>query len=537
MSGIWPRTAAAASLVVAGAGAGMVIGWPLLRMLVQAIAAVATTGVVPGLGRTLAVSLALAVAVSVIGTGLALALALTARTIPRRGRRLLDATIGGLLLVPPYVAAAAVVAVGGRGGLLTAMLPEVYGAPGMAFAMVVAHLPIPYLTIRLAWRQVDPRLVEMSRVNGARAAEVIRLVLLPPLRGPLAVSAALLFVSALSDPSIPAVLRGRVPTLAHTAYIEVIAWGGESTAALIAVLLTVPVLPIILVLWRRREDGALVDPWQGPGASPRLVLPRSLLVLACQVLSALVLAIVLILVLAAVMTMAQARGSLLTPTMRDVIGSTVRYTLVALLLALPVGLLTAWASDRGGRRLARGVDLLQTSLLLMPGTTLGIAIFLAYGFGTRTPIGELPALVGGASLASGSVALVAVFMAPAVPMVHLAARAGQRRVPRTLHETARVLGAGHRRITLQLVLPQAGALVAAAAAAVAARNIVSVSPVVFVSTPDAPMVASFALDLLDRAALEQTFALTGIVALLVGGASALAASASAAALGGRARTS
>ena len=51
------------------------------------------------------------------------------------------------------------------------------------------------------------------------------------------------------------------------------------------------------------------------------------------------------------------------------------------------------------------------------------------------------------------------------------------------------------------------------------------------------MVASFALDLLDRAALEQTFALTGIVAVLVGGASALVASASAAALSGWARLS
>ncbi|GAA1306363.1 ABC transporter permease [Brachybacterium tyrofermentans] len=537
MSRIWPRTAAAASLVVAGAGAAVVVGWPVLRMVSQAIAAVATTGVVPGLGRTLAVSLALAVVVTVIGTAVGLALALTARTLSRGWRRVLDATIGGLLLVPPYVVAAAVVAVGGRGGLLTGILPDVYGALGMTLAMVVAHLPIPYLTIRMAWREVDPRLVEMSRVTGARAAEVIRLVLLPPLRVPLAVSTALLVVSALSDPSIPAVLRGRMPTLAHTAYIEVIAWGGESTAALIAVLLTLPVLPLLLAMWRRREAGALVDPWQGHGASPRLVLPRSILVHGCRVLSVLVLAVVLLLMLASAATMIRARGSLLTPTMMDVIGSTVRYALVALGLAVPVGLMTAWASDQGGTRLARGVDLLQTSLLLMPGTTLGIAIFLAYGFETPTPFGQLPALVGGASLASGSVALVAVFMAPAVPMVHLAARAGQRRAPRALHETAKVLGAGRRRITLQLVVPQTGALVAATAAAVAARNIVSVTPVVFVSTPDAPMVASFALDLLDRAALEQTFALTGIVALLVGGASALVASASVAALGARARSS
>ena len=535
MSRIWFRTAAASSLVLCSAGAVLVVGWPVLRMLVEAISAVATTRAFPGLGHTMAVSAALALTVTVIGTVLAFALALTARTLRPGWRRLLDAVLGGLLLVPPYVVAASVVAVGGRAGLLTAMLPDIYGGLGMTSAMVVAHLPIPYLTIRMAWRVVDPRLVEMGRVNGARAATVIRLVLLPPLRRPLAIAAALLFVSALSDPSIPAVLRGRVPTLAHTAYIEVIAWGGEGTAALIAVLLTLPVLPVLLALWRGRDPNALADHWQGLSPSPRLVLPRSVLVQACRALSVLVLAIVLTLALAALITMFRARGSLLTPMMMDVIGSTVRYAVAALLLSVPVGLMTAWASGRGSKRLARSVDLLQTSLLLMPGTTLGIAIFLAYGLGTRTPLGELPALVGGASLASGSVAIVAVFMAPAVPMVHLAARAGQRQIPVPVLETARVLGASRRRIAVDLLLPQTGALVAATGAAVVARNIVSVAPVVFVSTPDAPMVASFALDLLDRAALEQTFALAAVVALLVGGASALVAGASATVLGARRR--
>lgn len=151
MSRIWPRAAVAVSLALAAAGAAMVIIWPVLRMVVEAVSAVATTGI-PGLGRTMAVSFALALAVTIIGTALALALALTARTLPWGWRRLLDAGIGGLLLAPPYVVAAAVVATGGRGGLLTAMLPEVYGAPGMMFAMIVAHLPIPYLTIRVAWR-------------------------------------------------------------------------------------------------------------------------------------------------------------------------------------------------------------------------------------------------------------------------------------------------------------------------------------------------------------------------------------------------
>ena len=244
------RLMARAALVPVSAGALILVGWPVVRMATQAFAALATAST-PGLGRTAAFSTGLSLTVTVLATALGLALALTARTLPIRPRRLLDAVIGGFLLVPPYTVAAAVVAVGGRGGRLAAVLPDVYGLPGMALAMVLAHLPIAYLVIRVAWRVVDPHLVEMARVHGARAGEVFRLVLLPPLRAPLGVTAALMFVSTLSDPSIPAVLRGRVPTLAHTAYIEVIAWGGEGTASLIAVLLALPVLPLLLVLWRR----------------------------------------------------------------------------------------------------------------------------------------------------------------------------------------------------------------------------------------------------------------------------------------------
>src|SRR5699024_7644840 len=209
---------------------------------------------------------------------------------------------------------------------------------------ILANLPIAYLMIRVAWRGVDPHLVETARLNGARAGEVLRLVLLPPLRGALGLTAALTFVSTLSDPSIPAVLRGRVPTLAHTASIEVVAWGGEGTAALIAVLLTLPVLPVLLVLWRRSRTSLLQARWLGRGASPTLVLPRSPLVQLSRVLSVLVLGAVLVLALTAAADVLCAQAPLVTPAMGAVITSTLRYALAALLLAAPLGVLTAWAS-------------------------------------------------------------------------------------------------------------------------------------------------------------------------------------------------
>lgn len=498
-------------LGAAGAGAGAVVLWPLVRAAVRA-AEVMGSASVPGLGRTIIISAGLAAAATAIGTVLALAAALVARTLPRVPRRVLDVMIAGILAVPPFAVAGAVLAAGGRSGWLAHVLPDVYGVPGLLAAMVLAHLPIPYVTARVAWRAIDPRLIEAARVNGARMRDIVRLVLLPPVSAPLSVAMALMAVTALSDPSIPAVLRGRVPTLAHTAYTEVVAWGDDGIAALIACLLALPLVPLLLVKARERAEPHLMGGWLSGKASPRLALPSSGLLLVARLLTAALVGAILLLAGTALITTLSA-GPVLGPGTMRIVATTARLSLIALVLAVPAGLATAWAAGAGPARLGRVIDGAQVALLLLPGTTLGIAFFLAYRLGTPTPVGTVPPLVGGASAWAGSAAIIAVFTATTVPMVHLAARAARGQLSALERESARVLGMSPRRITTRLVLPQVGTAVVAMAGVAVARNLVSVAPVVFVATPDAPMVPAHALDLLDRMELAQVFALTAVVAL------------------------
>ncbi|MFC0672481.1 ABC transporter permease subunit [Brachybacterium hainanense] len=494
-------------------GAALAVGWPLLRILAEALASL-RGGIAPGLGRTAAVSGALAAGATVLALLGGLAAALTARCLPPGPRRLLDVALLSLLLVPPYTAAAAVLALGGRGGLLHGILPPLLGARGMLAALVITLLPYPYAAARLAWRGVDPRLVDAVQVHGGGAGRVLRLVLLPPLRRPLAAACVLMLLTALADPSIPAVLRGRVPTLAHTAYLEVMAWGDEGTAALIAVLLALPALPLLLLVPSGPGAG-LTEPWYGHGAGPALALPTSPLLHAARLLTLLVLAGIGALLAAAILRTAGAPGELLGQGAVLTLVSTLQHALLALLVAVPAGLGTALLASRGPRGLASVVDGAQLVLLVLPGTTLGLAVSLAYRLGTPTPLGILPPLVGGASLGSGSIAIVLVLAASTAPLVHVATRAARAQIPRSEEETARVLGIGRRRRLMRLVLPQAAPLVAVTAAAVLVRMMVSVTPVVLVAAPDAPMVPALALDLLDRAALAPVFVLTLLVALVI----------------------
>lgn len=515
------RAARGALAVTLLASAVLAVGWPLLRILAEALAAL-HDGLPPGLGRTAAISLALAGGATLLALLGGLGSALTARCLPSRPRRLLDAALLSLLLVPPYTAAAAVLAVGGRSGLLQDLLPPLPGVPGMLLALTVTLLPYPYAAARLAWRGVDPRLVDAVLVHGGGTGRVLRLVLLPPLLRPVAAVAVVMLLTALADPSVPAVLRGRVPTLAHTAYLEVMAWGDEGTAALVAVLLALPVLPLLLLL--ARTGSPLAEPWRGHGAGPALALPASPILRTARAITLVVLAVIAALLTAAAVRSSVAPGELLGHGAVATLGSTLQHALLALLVALPAGLVTARLAARAAPRRAALLDGLQLMLLVLPGTTLGLAVSLAYRLGTPTPVGTLPPLVGGASLGSGSIAIVLVLAASTAPLVHVAARAGRAQIPRAEAETAELLGVGRRRRMLRLVLPQAAPLVAVAGAAILVRMMVSVTPVALVAAPDAPMVPALALDLLDRAALAPVFVLTLLVAItiaaLAGGAAA-----------------
>lgn len=185
--------------------------------------------------RALGNSLLLATLASIIAAGLATLLGYVLLRL-RRGSWLLQ-----LLVDLPYALPGIVFAL----SLILAWLPSplpfvrVYGTLWLLGIAYVGHyLAFALQPIQAAWRQLDPRLEEAAQLDGANLLQTIRWVLLPMLAPTVAVATLLVFLSAVSEISLSALLAGSgTETVGWLIFGLEQAGTGQQAAALSVVLL------------------------------------------------------------------------------------------------------------------------------------------------------------------------------------------------------------------------------------------------------------------------------------------------------------
>lgn len=521
-----PHTAAAGTPARhGGVVTGLLVAFLTVTVLLPLVLVVATaTGGAgsadggPLLGSFLH-SLVLATTVAAAGSALALCTSLVAQSLAPRWRHLVDLVVCAPAVLPPPGVAAAVLATAGNAGWLHPPLTRspVHGTVGMAWAMLLAFVPLAHLLDRAALRTLDPRTLEAASMSGAGAARILRRVVLPHIAPAVALGACVLLTTAMSDPSVPAVLRGRTPNLAHLALDTTTGWGQDAVAARAALAIAVPALLLLpgLALFRSRLAGVWV-----PGShSPRPTLPGgprgALLRVPALVHVALSLCALGTVLTGATTALAAPRGGDALADALGVVSSTVLLSGAACALALPLAVATVW-TVRSGRHTRRGAGRLVLWLTVLPGTTVGIAFSLAYRVPPTVLGVRLPALVGGASLADGSVGIVLMLMTVALPVLHVGLGALWDAVPRSVLESARDAGAGKSRLVLSVVLPSTGLLLGALAAATLGRCLVAVVPLAYVTSPDAALVVTRVLDLTDHSRGPETFLVSTLTAAVAG---------------------
>ncbi len=105
---------------------------------------------------------------------------------------------------------------------------NIYGPIGMTAVLIIVTVPLTYLTISAALRNMDPALEEASRMSGAGPVRTLMRVTLPSVRNSVATSAVLALISVVSIFSIPVVLgsQGGFDVLASLIYRQIDAQGG-----------------------------------------------------------------------------------------------------------------------------------------------------------------------------------------------------------------------------------------------------------------------------------------------------------------------
>ncbi len=313
------------------------------------------------------------------------------------GRRWLRLGILVPFLTPPFVAAVGWVRAYGPSGLTDDALgvgwSGLYGPAGIVVVLAVHALPLAYVVVAagLATR-AEPDLERAARVSGGSSRRVLWTITLPLLRPALITGAVLVFVTSVNAFGVPAVLGipagfGTVTTriyqdLAFSA--DPAAFSRVIALACVLVVLAVVATGVAALSGRRAavRTGGPAGPEMPAVGRSRLPL---LLLGAYLVLTTLVplLALVLTALTRAVglppvpanWTLANFGEAIDARTSAALINSIVLAVVAATLAVLLGALIVVLARRRGSRLLPA----IATVTFAVPGSTLAVAILLAYG--------------------------------------------------------------------------------------------------------------------------------------------------------------
>ncbi len=195
------------------------------------------------------------------------------------GRRALAALLAMPLLLPPYLIALGWMAAGARGGAVARLLGDataasfshlIFGLPGTVLVLTTAFMPLVMLLVAASLRSVPPALEEAG-LTVARWPVVMRRISLPLVLPGLLLGAALVFLLALGEISVPPTLR--YPVFAVESLSQFSAFydlTAATAAAMPLAALTAVVLGLEAVLARRVGGRGVVSP---PAARRVLVVP------------------------------------------------------------------------------------------------------------------------------------------------------------------------------------------------------------------------------------------------------------------------
>lgn len=439
------------------------------------------------------------------------------------GKQLLRAIVTVPFVLPTVVVGTAFLALLGRGGFFD----ELWGVrlDTTVWAILLAHVFFNYAvvvrTVGGLWSQLDPRQEEAARVLGAGRFAAWRRVTLPALGPAVAAAALMVFLFTFTSFGVVQILGGPgFSTLEVEIYRQTAQLLDLPTAAVLTLVQFVAVGAVLAVhAWtvRRRETALkLVDPAQ-TARRPRGTGQWALL--GGVLLTVLVLILLPLAVLVErsldvsgghgfafyrALGSAEVNSGTFLVAPIEAIGNSLRYALVATLIALVVGGLAAAALTRKAGRLVRGFD----ALLMLP---LGVSA-VTVGFGFLITLDKPPL-----DLRTSWILVPLAQALVGVPFVVRTMLPVLRAVDERLREAAAVLGASPWRAWREVDLPLVRRALLVAAGFAFAVSLGEFGATVFIARPDNPTLPVAVSRLLGRSGelnYGQAMALSTILMLV-----------------------
>ena len=432
------------------------------------------------------------------------------------GKWIIRAVIVLPLLAPSLVQALGLIFLLGRNGVISRALGveiEIYGFWGLLIANTLYALPQAVMIIGAALVLLDARIYEAADVMGASPARQFRDLTLPAARFGILNAAFVCFTITITDFGNAAVIGGDYSVLATEIYSQVVGQRNFNMGAVVGIMLLLPTVISYAIerqAMKRQRSGQATGqvPFRPHFAPLRDTLMASLALLIC----AGIVAVIGIVVYASFVTLWPYNMALSTKHYDITLAggySSLRMTIVISVMAATGGTLAVFLLGLGLRRLpgtvAQPIQLLAAMPAAVPGMVLGLAYILTFN-STATPL----------YLLYGTATLIAI-----INFYHyhtqsfLTLMTGFRQLPQALEEAAGSLGAGLRRTATDIVAPFVAPMLVSVFFFLFMRSMVTLSAVVFLTTPDLSVAAVTIMRLDDAGLTSQAAAFSTCVMAVV----------------------
>ena len=435
------------------------------------------------------------------------------------GKNLLRIAITLPLLAPSLVQALGLIFLLGRNGLVNRLFGwelDIYGFWGLLIANTLYALPQAVMIIGAGLVLLDARIYEAAEVMGSSPGRQFRDLTLPGVLFAVLNTAFVVFIITITDFGNAAVIGGDYSVLATEIYSQVVGLRNFNMGAVVGIMLLIPTVVAYYIESKSVQKQALQKASSVEPYIPRRHLPRDIPVAAsCYAIAAAIFSVVGIVVYASFVKLWPYNFDLTFKhyniTIADGYGSL--WTTIGIsLIAAAVGTAAVFAMAIGERKLPDAlkspVQILAAMPAAVPGMVLGLAYILTFN-STATPL----------YLLYGTAALIA-----AVNFYHYHTQAymtvmtGFRQFPAELEEAAESIGAGFGRVAMNIVAPFLAPMLIAVFFFLFMRSMVTLSAVIFLTTPELTVAAVTIMRLDDAGLTSQAAAFSTAVMLVVAGA-------------------
>lgn len=473
----------------------------------------------------------LGTSVGFIGTLIGFILAYIQVRVEFRGKKILHVLSLVPLVSPPFAFATAVIVLFGRSGIISHDLlgktPMLYGYPGLVTVLSASYFPVAYLNLLGMMRSLDPAIDEAAASLGANKWKIFRTVTVPLLIPGITSSFLLLFVEAIADLANPLVIGGDYMVLSSRAYIAI---NGEYDIAAGAAYSTILLLPALLVFivqryWSQRKSVVSVTGKPTGQIAPiKSRIGKYPLIAFGVAVSTFIVTVYVTVILGAFIKILGVNNTFTFDhyryIFRGIANNALKSTIIMASIATPLaglmGMVMAWLIIRKLKRGSDALDFLGMLGIAVPGTVLGIGYAVTFNEPLKIAGHTIiPQLAGGGAIFGGALAIIMVYTIRSSPAGQRSGVASLQQIDPSLDEASASLGASggqtFRKISLPLIR---GAFLTGLMFAFA-RSMTTLSPVLFIATPETPILTQKILAESDSGRYGPAFALCSLLIVIV----------------------